>query len=394
MLKPDNPFVPEYPAGKFFAGRERQLKLLGELLDGLSRGTSSNLCVVGRGGEGKTSYLEKVIEEARKRGLVATKCVLDISKPAETDIDTIVQSLLRDLEAATGQKHIASDWASGDKSSFRAPRYKEIRSDQLQIDFQHILDLLPSDGPKGCVICIDEGQRINPIALTALKNSLQPLGRGYLIALSLLNPERQAENKEKCLELLEDFAASSRDPGVSRFFRYNIASLGPFDTQDEAEDCIRKRLENNVVSFTQDAIIRVPKVVARHPAGIVELSRAMHQLAVERCDRIADLLVLREAFISSNRDDVTNAIQFCQQLSDTDRSIYRIALSYESEFTCMTVCKHLLADKSEFPTDELIENIRAAFDRLVGAKFCTREDKAYWFSESKRAYALRLALEQ
>jgi Cdc6-like AAA superfamily ATPase len=63
-----NPFNVEYPAGKFFVGREHQLRQLHELLNSVSLGTPSNLIVIGKGGEGKTSYLEKIVEESRKKG--------------------------------------------------------------------------------------------------------------------------------------------------------------------------------------------------------------------------------------------------------------------------------------------------------------------------------------
>lgn len=391
----DNPFIPEYPAGRFFAGRERQLRQLAELLDSLTRGMSSNLCVVGRGGEGKTTYLEKIMEEAKGRSLIATKCGLDVAKAAETDVDTILQSLLRDIEISTGQKHLEDDWKSGEKSSFRAPHYKEIRSDQLQIDFQRILELLSGGNFKGCVVCIDEGQRMHPIALTTLKNALQPLKRGYMIVLSLLNDEAQKDNKERGGEILDDLAVSSGDPGASRFFKYNFTSLGPFDSQAEAEDCVRKRLEDNVVIFTEDVIAQIPRIMGRNPAGIIALSRGVYQRAKESTGKTADKVALREAFLENYRTEVTDAIRFCQQLPSDDKSIYRAALTFENRFSLMQIAKHLLADSKEFPSDQLVESIKAAIERLLNAGLCKKDgEKEYCFSKSAQAYALLLALEQ
>ena len=389
----DNPFTPEYPAGPFFAGRDRQLRQLGELLGALTRGNSSNLCVVGRGGEGKTSYLEKIVDEAKCGGLVAAKCTLDLAKPAETDIDTIFQGLLREIEIVTGQQQLESDWKSGERSIFRSPHYKEVRGDQLQMDFQRVLALLPNE-IKGCVVCIDEGQRINPIALSALKNALQPVKRGFMIVLSLLN-ETTRENKEKGEEILDDLAAKAGDPGASRFFKYNFASLGPFDSQFEAEDCVRMRLRNNVVTFSGEVVSHIPKIVGRHPAGIIALARAVYQRTTEGGSAEADMKALRQAFVGEHQGEVTEAIRFCQQLSNTDRTIYRAALSFENRFSCMQVARHLLAESNEFPSDHLVDSIRLAMGRLLANGRCTKDGEVeYWFTESTQAYALRLALEQ
>jgi septin family protein len=130
-LETSNPFNVEYPAGKFFVGRESQLRQLRELLHSLLRGVPTNLFVVGKGGEGKTTYLEKIVEEAQKRGMLACKVGADIGKSAEKDIDTIIRAMLRELEKITGQEELENDWASGDKSTYRTPRINEVQSEEL-----------------------------------------------------------------------------------------------------------------------------------------------------------------------------------------------------------------------------------------------------------------------
>lgn len=392
----NNPFNPQYPAGRFFTGRERQLKQLYERLDGLAGGTFSNLCVIGRGGEGKTSYLEKVLEEARQREMIASISSLDPQKPAEANIDNIVQGLLREIESATNQTQLESDWKGGASSSYRTPRNEEIIADDLKIDLENVLKLLPNDRPRCCVICVDEAQRIHPIALTALKNALQQLKSGYMIVLSLLNdlwPEKR--NADAGPFILDDLASRSGDPGASRFFKYNGIPLGPFDTQKEAEDCIRTRLKDNRITFAEDVISQVPRIVGRHPSGIVELSKIVYEDTNDREVTVADERMLREAFINNYNVDVTAAISFIQQLSNNEKRIYRAALARDSAFTPLQIAVDISSNLRDFPTDQLVEDISIALEHLLQAGFCRKEgEKNYRFSESIRTYALRLALEK
>ena len=271
-----NPFNVVHPAGEFFVGRELQLKQLHELLNSLVREVPSNLFVVGKGGEGKTSYLDKIVEESQKMGLLAFRCNLDVGKSAEENINTIMIALLRECEKKTPEKGLEHDWDMGKNSTFRHPRQTGIRSDDLAHDFKRIRKLLEEVHIKACVICIDEGQRIHPLALSALKNSLQAVKGGYMVVLSILNDPSipgvsgDIDNDRAGRDILNELASRSGDPGASRFFQ-NVALIGPFDTQKEAEECIKKRLKNNIIQFKQPAIKLITDIMQRHPSKIVKL---------------------------------------------------------------------------------------------------------------------------
>lgn len=396
MTKPEqvNPFNTQFPAGEYFAGRERQLAQLSERLDALASGVSSNICVIGRGGEGKTSFLEKAVTEAKARGFIACRASLDVAKPAETNIDTIVRRLLREIETATKQRQLEADWASGQKSSFRTPKHAEIRSDELELDFVRILELLPRDhGPTACVVCIDEGHRIHPIALTALKNALQPVKSGYMFILSLLN-QTPNSNNEAAQEMLDELAARSGDPGASRFFKYNSISLGPFDTLAEAEECVQKRLHNNVTGFAPEVINIVSRSTGRYPAGIIAFSHAIYEQAKEKKESIATVSSAHEAFLSKYRAEVAEAVTLIGQLSDSQKKICRIALSLDTRFTALQVAQMIAAESgSALAPDYLLVAVESTLKMLDVAGLHNDAGDYFAFSNPLQAYSLRLALE-
>ena len=143
--------------------------------------------------------------------------------------------------------------------------------------FERIRKMLNDAKIKACVVCIDEGQRIHPITLSALKNALQSVKSGYMIVLSLLNDPDvpgvigDVDNEKAGREILNELASRSGDPGASRFFQ-NTTPLGLFDTQKEAEKCIKRRLENNIIQFTQPAIELIVSIMRRHPRKMIILN--------------------------------------------------------------------------------------------------------------------------
>lgn len=236
----DNPFDVAFPSGKFFVGRETQLTEFRNQLRSLASGRASNLYLVGKGGTGKTSCLERIAEEAKTAGMLSFRCHVDIGKSAEINIDTIIRNLLREFQDFTGQKGIEDAWIDK-KPPFRVPRQGDLRIDDLVEDLNYICNLMKETKKfkyNACVICIDEGQRIHPITLTVLKNAMQKANKCFIIVLSLLN-ETDFSDEEAGKKMLKDLGDVVRDPGASRFFPKGL-SIGAFASKEEAEDCIKK----------------------------------------------------------------------------------------------------------------------------------------------------------
>jgi len=392
-LETSNPFNVEYPTGKFFVGREQQLLQLKELLTSLASGVPSNLYVEGKGGEGKTSYLDRIVEEARKRDMLAFRCNLDIGKAAEETIDTIIRALLRELEQRTHQEGIEADWSSKEDSMlFRSPRLQGIRSDDLALDFKKIHGMLNDVGIRSCVICIDEGQRIDSLALSAIKNSLQSVKLGYMIVLSLLIDEKNADAGRTGRDLLNDLAIRSGDPGASRFFQ-NASVIGPFDTQVEAEQCISKRLENNKIKFSQSAIGLIAHIMGRHPRKMVILAHRAYEITKRLGLAKVDEEIIDDAFRKEHVELVKETIEFKGTLSSLAIKTYVEFAKLDINVTAMEITKRMFPELESEALASISTTIQSMLDKLAKKKFCKKLDSgSYRIPQPEFAYALKLVL--
>ena len=392
-----NPFNVVHPAGEFFVGRERQLKQLHELLNSLLRDVPSNIFVVGKGGEGKTSYLEKIVEDSHKLDLLAFRCNFDVGKSAEDNIDTIMIALLRECEKQTPEKGLEHDWNQGKNSTFRYPRQIGIRSDDLAQDFNRIHKLLKDVHIKACVICIDEGQRIHPIALSALKNSLQSVKGGYMVVLSLLNEpgipgvRGDIDNDIAGRDILNELASRSGDPGASRFFQ-NVALIGPFDTHKEAEECIKKRLNNNIIQFKQSAIKLITDIMQRHPSKIVKLANGVYEYAKNSDQVEAGEDIVHEAFLIEYKDTIKVAKEYRENLSGVPLKIYSVLVKSGVGITAKDIAESLYSNIDKDALDVLSTSVQEELERLCKTEFCEKIDKFYKIPEPEVAYALKIAI--
>jgi len=398
ILNTDNPFNVDFPAGKFFVGREHQLTQLRELLGSLSRGIPSNLFVVGKGGEGKTSYLEKILEEARNLNILAFRCNIDIGQSAEQNIDTLMRALLREFQEKTEQEGFEDDWKSGKESTFRIARLNEIRSDDLALDFERIRKMLNDAKIKACVVCIDEGQRIHPITLSALKNALQSVKSGYMIVLSLLNDPDvpgvigDVDNEKAGREILNELASRSGDPGASRFFQ-NTTPLGLFDTQKEAEECIKRRLENNIIQFTQPAIELIVSTMRRHPRKMIILAQRVYNMAKDSSQREVEEDMVLEAFKMEYRQLIREAKELSENWSGFTTEIFYELAKSNTGMTAIEIVKKIYQNLENSLLDSVSGSAQTELDKLCKTKFCEKLDGGvYFIREPEYSYTLKLIL--
>jgi hypothetical protein len=390
-----NPFNSD-PAGDFFAGRQKELASFRQWLATITSQPQHG-CVIGRQGEGKTSFLQKAQSEALASANIACRARLDAKRSAEENLHTIIEKLLDEIDSATGLA-LRKDWKSGKDSSFRVPREPGIRTDDLANDLQAITKHLVSagKGQRACLICVDDGQAIHPVALSILRNALQDVGRDYMLLVAMRNDSADLSNFDEGKRMVAEFATTSTDTGLPRLFGLNFLSLGPFDSAAEADDCIQKRLNGTPIQFTSSVISGIGRVTGRYPQVMMVLANEVYSVAAAASTgAVADDLVLRQAFINTQRPLINMTTEFCEQETNTRKQVYRSALNYDGAFTPLEVAKSLLGGSigALSETDFASDPVAVALDRLVTAEFCKRSgNDQYQWTDPLRTHALRIVI--
>jgi hypothetical protein len=141
-----NPFT-ESPAGKYFVGRENQLREFRLHLEGLKEKSPSHMYVAGVHGTGKTSYLVRLVNLASEHNIIGVLSNLDESTPRE-NISSVIRALLEGVQQrfiSAGQNRISlvDDWDRGPTSTlFQHPRIDRLSSDHVRQDFETIKRIL------------------------------------------------------------------------------------------------------------------------------------------------------------------------------------------------------------------------------------------------------------
>jgi hypothetical protein len=386
-----NPFN-SAPAGDFFAGRQKELASFRQWLSAINN-QPQHACVVGRQGEGKTSFLQKAQSEAAAAGIIACRARLDAKRSAEDNLQTIIEKLLDEIDSAATLQ-LRKDWKSGKDSSFRVPKEPGIRSDDLVKDLQ---DLTKQVNGKACLICVDDGQAIHPAALSTLRNALQDVSRGYMLLMALRNDSLDLSNLKEGQRMIAEFATTSTDTGLPRLFGLNFLSLGPFDSAAEADDCIQTRLVSNAIKFAPSVVSGIGRVTGRYPQTMMVLANELYSLASTANPplAIADDAILRQAFINTQRPLIDLATEFSEQETNTRKQVYRSALNQNGTFTTLQVARDLLGGHagSLSETDFAADPVAVALERLVSAQFCTRSgNDQYQWTDPLRTHALRIVV--
>jgi hypothetical protein len=390
-----NPFSSDPATPSLFAGRERELILLRQWLSAIQT-QPQHACVVGRQGEGKTSFLQKAKSEALAKGLIACSPRIDAKRSPEQNVHTIVEALLDAIDSI-GNLKLRGDWKSGKNSSFRTPQEGEVRANDLARDLQSFLDQLRSLGRiPACLLCVDDGQAIHPSALSTLRNSLQDVGAGYMLLMAVRNDSVDLGNIVEGPRLIQEFATTSTDAGLPRLFADNFIALGPFENQEEANECIRKRIDRKPTQFAETVITNIGRVAGRYPHTMMILAKAVYSAAqtVSPAVTCADDGIFRQAFISTQKPLVDTAVDFVAQKSNTRRQVYRVTLRYDGVFAPIQIARDMLGPGGAYSeADFAADPVGVGLEDLVNGRFCARtgNDQFQW-SDPLRAHALRIVL--
>lgn len=187
--------------------------------------------MAGTNSRGKTSYLDRVVSQANEAPALAVMLTLDGGVPALYQIVSLVERLIDDVDdvsvQASGARRLRKEWQRSTDSPFALRGADRLHSDRLLRDLRYIQRVAAEAGRPKLVVCLDEGQRIEPFALSALKASVGQL-TDFLLVLSLRLADETDDPVQAGRVVLDRIAAgANRDLGASRLFISGVA-LGPF----------------------------------------------------------------------------------------------------------------------------------------------------------------------
>ncbi|WP_439583209.1 ATP-binding protein [Dyadobacter bucti] len=391
-----NPFV-EQIIPEYFVGREDLLDQFRSDLNGLKSGRPNHQFIAGVHGTGKTSYLSKLVEVAKENGFLAVMPTLDAQNLALGHINTIVRSVVTGLSKFNNQyRYLEEDWDRNVESKFFSlPLGDELRGDRLRNDFERLTRFCEEAGLPGVVICIDEGQRIDGRALSAIKNSLQHLSN-YLVVISLRLVSTDEDPVSAGRFLLNSKASSEAegDIGASRFYVTGIP-IGPFRSDEEASKCIQQRLLNNVIQFDQKTIERICNISGKIPKDMIHLSNALYINTKKNGKFLADLEILKKTFFDNESKVCADAITLVNSLPETTkRALHGLVLLKQPATASLIAAK-------TYPTlgadilSGVADGINTALGKLCDAStFCTKVADHFHVPNPIHSFALELALEK
>lgn len=393
--EPSNPFN-EGAAGKYFVGRDDELKRFTRALTALRGAEATHLFVAGVNGRGKTSYLEKLVEIARQEGMFAVRVSLDPGVSAHQQIlamfDSLVDRADDVLEEKLGTRPLTMQWSAREGSPFRLPRSERLQNGHVLRDLAHVARVVtgPETGYRHLVICVDEGERVEPYALSALKNALLEL-KQYLVVLSVRLPEDLGDPVRTGKLKLEEIAtAAGRDLGAARIFG-NGVGLGSF-TGAQARACVTRRLEDNAIQFEDEVTDLVARVSRYLPYQIVSYAREVYDRTEAAGARTATTGIFREVFTGMHRLELDEAKALAAQSTSADRRKLRELARQDVPLTPMELARKLHPETSEDVLESVADSFRGLLDRM-GDTLCTQEEGRYWVRDPVRRYALEIAME-
>jgi hypothetical protein len=275
-----NPFT-EQTQGRYFVGREDELDIFRRGLRGLEQGLPSHAFVAGLHGTGKSFFLDKLIDIARAEGFIGVLTTIDEGASARGSVGKILRATVDAVQGSAYEHEapLTDDWDLGARATlFRQARQDEPDSDAILEDVRKLVGIAKSAQAKGIVVCIDEGQRLPPAALSALKNAFQREHEAVIVVSLRLATAEGGPRKAGRVRLDEIANAAEGDIGASRLFVTEYG-MGPFATHDEARKCITKRLEDGHVSFDPGVITDIVSIAELVPRAIITYASKVWEAA-------------------------------------------------------------------------------------------------------------------
>ena len=324
---------------------------------------------------------------------------LDATAAARQHIVTILKAILNSVDEKVRRQspnespRLLRDWdKEAGSTHFQIPRTDRVQADDLHEDLAFIYRAAVDAGAAKIVICIDEGQRIDAFALSALKNALQSLD-GYLVILSLRIVDDKVGAEEAGRSILDKKAQEAEgDFGASRFLVGGVP-LGPFTTDQEARACLLRRLDGNTITFNEEVISLIGRITERHPSAIIALASHVYEVTADANLEAAAGEVLRRAFQQRYRNQYAEALSIRGQLSEGARQNLRALIEIGRPADADELADQMYPEVSPAARKALAAGIKGDLDRICKSSFCAKKDDRYEISNPMLWYALQLALE-
>lgn len=382
---------------RYFVGRENYLRRFRRRIEGLKAHTPNHFYIAGVHGTGKTTFLAKLKDLSMGEDCIAVLPTPDEGpdprKQMSTVLRSIVQALNDAIEKEKGSSNLVNTWDLGaGQNLFLHPRGDVLETDAVLHDLQILAKMQAEAHAHGIVICIDEGQRLQARVLSALKNTLQHLS-SYLVVISLRLDFETDDPVQAGRVMLDQMAQQAeKDHGASRFY-VNGISMGPFDGDSEAFNCVEKRLEGNAIQFDQKVIELIARISGRMPRSIIEESSRTYELALaKQVDRVTPQL-FKEAFRAHHKAEVLEAANLCAAISDAGKRALTGLLKIGSMAKPETIASFLYPGVGPELLNASATGIKLELDRIIQkTNFVVAANEAFLVSNPVRAYALDLAL--
>jgi hypothetical protein len=393
-----NPFV-ETTTGAYFVGREAELEKFRANLGGLKNRLPNHEYVAGMEGTGKSYYLRKLVELAHAEGFIALVLSLDSGVSAYSQVRTVVGRVIDETQRQTTvagkplSHQLRDDWDSGPAAKqFRTPKQELLIIDDLRHDFGVIGNYATGLGAPGVVVCLDEGQRIEPLALSGLKNALTEDGRFQVVLSWRLASDAGGAIEAGRRELHARATTAEQDQGAARMFVAGTG-MGPFATEQDVQHFFATRLEGKAIQFEVAVSTKLGEIADRIPGRMVALANRVFERGLK--DRVTNVGVptLDDCFREYYPAEVKQAVDLRANLPEDLAEILKSLCKFGKPATALELVNHAFA---VYP-----ETIRAAIaagesQRLT--KFCEqtgvllKADDTFCVTSNIYRYALKIAM--
>jgi hypothetical protein len=332
-LNVGNPFESTQPARQYFVGRSSELSALNGYLETVRNGGATNLYIVGGGGDGKTSFLYKIKEEAAGKSLITALVTVSDGMEPEDVIYQLIEKALDEIAKAYQRKEYYDDFQLNASSTlFRTPILREsnksVTPSDLERDLEFLLRTAQQLGATGIVFCLDEGQRLKHIKGGALfaviRAAIQAIGHGYMIVLAAL----------------EDIIPSIAEgyTGIDRFFP-NVINLGAFENVNVAVAAINTRLQGKSVAFPQEISELIAKISDLRPKNIIDICHDLYADALTSSTQEVSQEMIHRVVYQRYSDVVKSTLKQLGELRPNDQNTLRKIMHLGDTFTARDVAQ-------------------------------------------------------
>ena len=169
--------------------------------------------------------------------------------------------------------------------------------------------------------------------------------------------------------------------------------MGPFESNQEASQCICKRLQGNIIQFSEETIDLISRLSELIPREMISLaSKIYHNAAINKMHHVEkDFFddVFRKEFLSEVEESKT----FCSKISSGDQNTLKGLAMIRKPCNPEELSAFMYPFLPEDAKSIVISGIQGTLERICRKTgICLKKDDCYEIINPIFAYALELAL--